>query len=172
MGCQNCFQVSRGDFRRKLSYWKQIVGNDSFFLDFGHKNFGLLTKNFRWVRQNCIQFVQSRFLSELFFYEFFQLLDCFPTVGGTFCNIVSKTLENLLQLHSTWTTKVFEENLFPEKNAYFYNFFELWSKILRTFVESHSTRFQKLISTFVRGFFLHIIIIFLYAYSARNFAYY
>ena len=116
LGCQKVFQVSRGYFRENCSF----KTNSSIwfrFLDFVHKNFGLLAKKVRSVRQNCIQCVQSRFLSELFFYEFFQLLDCFPTVGRTFCNIVSKTLENLLQLHSTWTTKLFEEKLFSEENT-------------------------------------------------------
>ena len=150
---QNCILLEQQNFSRKICFFcilKKII-TFTIFSSFDQKLCGRLQES----------------LTNCFSYEFFQLLDCFPTVGRTFCNNVSKTLENLLQLPSTWTTKLFEENLFSEEKTYFYNFFELWSKTLRTFVEKHSTRFQKLLSTLVHGIFLHIIIIFLeklYAY--------
>ena len=166
MGCQNCFQVSMGEFRKKC-FLRRNSSNWFIFLDFGYKSFGPLAKNFDGCVKTAFNVSRGVFWVNCFFYEFFQLLDCFPAVGRTFCNIGSKILEKLLKLHSIWTTKLFEENLFSEERTYYYNFFELWSKTLRTFFEKPSTRFQKLLSSLVQGIFLHNIILFLekfYAY--------
>ena len=147
-----------------MIYWKQILGIDSFFWALGTKTSVFWRKFFDGFVKAAFNVSRVDFWVNCFSYEFFQLLDCFPTVGRTFCNLFSKTLESLLQLSSTWTTKLFLEISFPEENTYFYTFFELWSKTLRTFVEIHSTRFQKLILPLVQVIFLHIIIFF-----SRNF---
>ena len=116
------------------------------FLEFG--------KEFRQVHQNCILCVRRRFLSEPFFlWTFFEFLHCFPTVRRIICNIGAKVLENVSKLYSTGTTKLFEENLFSRENTYFYNFFEFWSKTLRTSLGKPSARFQKLPSTLVSWIF-------------------
>ena len=162
LGCQNCFQVSRDIFGRVV-FWKQILWNVSF-LDFGHKIFGLSAKTFQQVRQNCFLCVQRRFLIELFFYEFFEFLFVFGLWGKHSETMTQEALESLSELQSKCTKETSEKNLFFVEKFHIYSFFEPRSNTLRTFVEQHSIRFQKLISTFVRGFFLHIIIIFLYAY--------
>ena len=107
------------------------------------------------------------FWSFCFFYEFFEFLLSFPTVGGKFCNIDVETSEKLLKVHSTWTTELFKESLFPEEYKYFYNSFEFWWKTLQTSTGKPSTGFGKLLSTLVQRIFLRNIIIFLektYAY--------
>ena len=102
-----------------------------------------------------------------FFYEIFEFLHFFPTVGKTFCNTAAKTLDKLSNVPSAWTTKIFEESVFSEEKIYFYFFFEFWCKSLQTSVGKPSAWFEKLLSTLVQGIFLHNIIIFLeklYAY--------
>ena len=154
LGCQKCFQVSRGDFRKKC-FLKTNSSNWFVFLDLGHKNFELLAKNFRWVRQNCIQGVQRRFLSELLFLRIFSDSWLFSDCGK---NILQHWFQNFRKFGKTsfyLKNKTFEENLFSQENTYFYNFFELWSKTLRSFVKRQSNRFQNLLPTIVQRMFLH-----------------
>ena len=163
------------DFCQKIFSNRKIFNEVIFFLEKKHvfprklrEKFLVFVRNFRQVGQDCTLCVRMRFLSELFYLWIFWVFYCFPTVGRTFFNIGAKVLEKLSKVHSTWTTKLFEESLFFEESIYFYNFFEFWWKTRRTSVGKPSAGFEKLLSTLVQGIFLqHNIIIFLqkiYAY--------
>ena len=157
LGCQKVFQVSRGGFRKNCSF-KTNSSNWFNFLDFVHKNFGLLAKNFRWVRQNCIQCVQRRFLIGLFFLQkFMSFLTVFDLWGKFPCILGAKASKGLLKLHFTCTKEIFCEILiFEEKN--FYKYFDYWSKTLRTFVKIKSAKCQKThFRAFQRNFFSKVI---------------
>ena len=144
LGCQNCFQVSRDTFGRVV-FWKKFLWIVCFFWTPGTNSlkcffFGLWAQKF-WTFGENFSTGSSKLLSmcpeelidwTVFSMNFFEFLHCFPTVRRTFCNIGAKSLENKSKLYSTGTTKLFEENLFSEENNYFYNFFEFWSKTLRT----------------------------------------
>ena len=55
------------------------------------------------------------FRANCFFYDFFQLLDCFLTVERTFCNLGFKFFEYLLKLLYTWATKLLRKICFLKK---------------------------------------------------------
>ena len=162
---KSAFQASRRDFCGNCSS-KNFLNclNIFVFQAKNVRNYGLF---FRQVRQKCILCVHSRFLSELYSYVFFEFLFVFGLWGKNSATMTQEALESLSELQSKCTKEISAENLFFVEKLYFYNFFELWSKTLRFFVEKHSIRFQELLSTLVQGNFLHNIILFFekfYAY--------
>ena len=68
-----------GAISERVVFWKQLLWIVSLFLDFGSNLFGLSTKIFRQLCQNCILCVQWRFLIGLFFLQKFM---SFRTVFG------------------------------------------------------------------------------------------
>ena len=68
LGCQKCFQVSRGYFW-KSRFWKQIFWIVSFFLDFGNIFFGLSAKIFDRSFKTVFYVSSGNFWLDCFFYE-------------------------------------------------------------------------------------------------------
>ena len=85
------------------------------------KVFFVFGKNFRQVRQKGTFVPEWDFWVNCFFYEFFEFLHCFPTVGRTFCNIGAKSVEKLSKVHSTWPTNFSRKVCFLKKIFTFRN---------------------------------------------------
>ena len=163
-GGQNCFLCVQRTFVHKEFSFSQNLQNFQLFSDFEGNilGFGFLAK----ITLLKIIFIYD-FIKNCFFYEILEFRYCFSTVGRKIYNIGTETSEKLSKVHSTWTTELFEESMFPEENIYIYKFFEFWSKTLRISVGKCSARFEKLLSTPVQGIFLHNNILFLEKINAH-----
>ena len=161
-GFKKCLSgLSRETFSVRISFSSNKIM--SFYGIWGRMflNFGQI---FQQVRQNCtlsLYVSEGDFWVNCFFYDFFWASSLFSDCGKNILQHWPKIFGKCVKTLFYWNNKFFEENLFSEENTYFYNFFDFWSKPLRTFVQKYSIRFQKLLSTLVQGIFLLIIIMFL-----------
>ena len=133
LGCQNCFQVSRGYF------WKNLIlktNSLSFFFFFG------LRAQFFWTFGENFAIGLSKLLSmcpveisdwTVFSTNLIEIFHRLRAMRNCFWHFGAKTSKSLSELQSM-CTKSFCGNFDFWKN--FYNFFEYWSKISRTFVKN------------------------------------